>query len=108
MKTNLIDFKPINNSLAQKRPDLFRKPETVVDPAGQQHLPLRDGGDAYILNEELTRCVNLVYAKQHQYSYEQARFLFAKMAQICSAQGVDDNLCEEWFQYNCQRWTIVA
>lgn len=108
MKTNLIDFKPVKNSLAQQRPDLFRKVKTLVDPEGQSHLPLRDGGDGYILNESLSNCVKLVYGNRGNYTFVQARAVFAKMAQLCSKEGVNDDLCEEWFQYNCQRWTTVA
>ena len=108
MKTNLVNFKPVKNSLSQTRPELFRKLETVMDPVGQEHLPLRDGGDAYIMNEDLSKCVTALYVNKSKYSYDQARTLFAKMAQICSAQGVDDDLCEEWFQYNCRRWSTVA
>ena len=108
MKTNLIDFKPVKNSLAQQRPDLFRKVKTLIDPVGQEHLPLRDGGDGYILNEELSNAIKLVYANKRRLSFEHARTAFASFAMYCSKQGVDDDLCQEWFQYNCQRWATVA
>ena len=103
MKTNLVDFRPLNNNhLGLGK---FRKLETLWDPEGQSHLPLRDGGDGYILNESLANCVKHVYANKRNYTFAQAQALFATMAQLCSKEGVNDDLCEEWFQYNCQRWT---
>ena len=108
MKTNLTNWTPLNNNhLGQGQ---FRKIETLWDPEGQEHLPLRDGGDGYILDETLSKCVQHLYANKHNYTYVQARALFATMAQLCSKEGVNDDLCDEWFQYNCLRWAgkIVA
>lgn len=102
MKTNLTDITPLNdNHLGLGK---FRKLETIWDPEGQEHLPLRDGGDGYILNEELSNAIKLVYANKRRLSFEHARTAFASFAMYCSKQGVNDDLCEEWFQYNCQRW----
>ena len=106
IKTNLKDLKLVNNTINTSN-SKFRTVKKIMDPKGQEHLPLRDGGDAYITDQEVGMAIQMIYSQQFfdRASAKEARTALATLAMFCHKKGVDADLCEEWFQYNCQRWS---
>ena len=105
IKTNLKSLKVTNKFInTDKSP--FRTVQSIIDPKGQEHLPLRDGGDAYITDKEVGMAIKVIYSSSAltRLSFEDARKALASLAMFCHKKGVDADLCEEWFQYNCRRW----
>lgn len=106
IKTNLKDLQLVNNTINTPN-SKFRTVKKIMDPKGQEHLPLRDGGDAYITDQEVGMAIKMIYSQAFfdRSTVEQARTALATLAMFCHKKGVDADLCEEWFLYNCRRWT---